>query len=179
MDRNANKIVIVTQKSRLQELLYKYNTKAQAKFYIEHMGADFSDYILEDETYQKALTNVKQIADKYAKITVVDREFIPNMLFGKDDIVIAVGRDGLVCNTVKYLSGQKLIGVNPDPARWGGILLPFEAGELEKIIPQTITGDCDVKNVTMAKAVTNDGQKILAVNDFLSVPNLIHQHDLT
>ena len=34
MDRNANKIVIVTQKSRLQELLYKYNTKAQAKFYI-------------------------------------------------------------------------------------------------------------------------------------------------
>ena len=122
---------------------------------------------------------MKQIADKYAKITVVDREFIPNMLFGKDDIVIAVGRDGLVCNTVKYLSGQKLIGVNPDPARWGGILLPFEAGELEKIIPQTITGDCDVKNVTMAKAVTNDGQKILAVNDFLSVPNLIHQHDMT
>ena len=120
MDRNANKIVLVTQKSRLQELLYKYNTKAQAKFHIEHMGADFSDYILEDETYQKALANVKQIADKYAKITVVDREFIPNMLFGKDDIVIAVGRDGLVCNTVKYLSGQKLIGVNPDPARWDG-----------------------------------------------------------
>lgn len=89
------------------------------------MGAVFSDYILEDETYQKALTNVKQIADKYAKITVVDRKFIPNMLFGKDDIVIAVGRDGLVCNTVKYLSGQKLIGVNPDPARWDGILLPF------------------------------------------------------
>ena len=66
MDRNANKIVIVTQKSHLQELLYKYNTKAQAKFYIEHMGADFSDYILEDETYQKALANVKQIADKLA-----------------------------------------------------------------------------------------------------------------
>ncbi len=107
MDRNANKIVLVTQKSRLQELLYKYNTKAQAKFHIEHMGADFTDYILEDETYQKALNDVKQIADKYAKLTVVDREFLPNMLFGKDDIVIAVGRDGLVCNTMKYLSGQK------------------------------------------------------------------------
>ena len=181
MDRNANKIVIVTQKSRLQEFLYKYNTKAQAKFHIEHMGADFSDYILEDETYQKALTNVKQIADKYAKITVVDRKFIPNMLFGKDDIVIAVGRDGLVCNTVKYLSGQKLIGVNPDPARWDGILLPFEAGELEKIIPQTITGDCDVKNVTMAKAVTNDGQKMLAVNEFFIGPksHTSARYDLT
>ena len=73
MDRNANKIVIVTQKSRLQELLYKYNTKAQAKFYIEHMGAGFSDYILEDETYQKALANVKQIA-------VNDFLSVPNLI---------------------------------------------------------------------------------------------------
>lgn len=181
MDRNTNKIVIVTQKSRLQELLYKYNTKAQARFHIEHMGADFSDYMLEDETYQKALTDVKQIADKYARITVVDREFVPNMLFGKEDILIAVGRDGLVCNTMKYLSGQKLIGVNPDPARWDGVLLPLEAGELEKIIPQTITGDCDVKKVTMAKAVTNDGQEMLAVNDFFIGPksHTSARYDLT
>ena len=55
MDKNANKIVLVTQKSRLQELMHKYNTKAQAQFHIEHMGADFSDYELEDETYQKSL----------------------------------------------------------------------------------------------------------------------------
>ena len=77
MDRNANKIVIVTQKSRLQELLYKYNTKAQAKFYIEHMGAGFSDYILEDETYQKALANVKQIA-------VNDFLSVPNLIHHHD-----------------------------------------------------------------------------------------------
>ena len=77
MDRNANKIVLVTQKSRLQELLYKYNTKAQAKFYIEHMGAGFSDYILEDETYQKALANVKQIA-------VNDFLSVPNLIHQHD-----------------------------------------------------------------------------------------------
>lgn len=77
MDRNANKIVLVTQKSRLQELLYKYNTKAQAKFHIEHMGADFSDYILEDETYQKALANVKQIA-------VNDFLSVPNLIHQHD-----------------------------------------------------------------------------------------------
>lgn len=77
MDRNANKIVIVTQKSRLQEFLYKYNTKAQAKFHIEHMGADFSDYILEDETYQKALANVKQIA-------VNDFLSVPNLIHQHD-----------------------------------------------------------------------------------------------
>lgn len=181
MDRNANKVVLVTQKSRMQELLYKYNTKAQAQFHIEHMGADFSDYVVEDENYQKSLAIVKQIADKYAKVTVVDREFVPNMLFGKDDVVIAVGRDGLVCNTMKYLNGQKLIGVNPDPARWDGVLLPFEAGDMENTIPKTITGDSDVKNVTMAKAVTNDGQEMLAVNDFFIGPksHTSARYDLT
>ena len=181
MDRNANKIVLVTQKSRMQELMHKYNTKAQAQFHMEHMGADFSDYVVEDENYQKSLAIVKQIADKYAKVTVVDREFVPNMLFGKDDVVIAVGRDGLVCNTMKYLNGQKLIGVNPDPARWDGVLLPFEAGDMENTIPKTITGDCDVKNVTMAKAVTNDGQEMLAVNDFFIGPrsHTSARYDLT
>ena len=181
MDRNAHKVVLVTQKSRMQELLYKYNPKAQAQFHIEHMGADFSDYVVEDENYQKSLAIVKQIADKYAKVTVVDREFVPNMLFGKDDVVIAVGRDGLVCNTMKYLNGKKLIGVNPDPARWDGVLLPFEAGDMENTIPKTITGDCDVKNVTMAKAVTNDGQEMLAVNDFFIGPksHTSARYDLT
>ncbi len=165
----------------MQELMHKYNTKAQAQFHIEHMGADFSDYVVEDENYQKSLAIVKQIADKYAKVTVVDREFVPNMLFGKDDVVIAVGRDGLVCNTMKYLNGQKLIGVNPDPARWDGVLLPFEAGDMENTIPKTITGDCDVKNVTMAKAVTNDGQEMLAVNDFFIGPrsHTSARYDLT
>lgn len=181
MDRNANKVVLVTQKSRMQELLYKYNTKAQAQFHIEHMGADFSDYVVEDENYQKSLAIVKQIADKYAKVTVVDREFVPNMLFGKDDVVIAVGRDGLVCNTMKYLNGQKLIGVNPDPARWDGVLLPFEAGDMENTIPKSIMGDCDVKKVTIAKAVTNDGQEMLAVNDFFIGPksHTSARYDLT
>ena len=48
MDRNANKIVLLMQKSRMQELMHKYNTKAQAQVHIEHMGADFSDYVVED-----------------------------------------------------------------------------------------------------------------------------------
>jgi len=47
MERGMNKIVIVTRKTRLTELIYKYNTLEQARFYIEHLGVDFSDYIKE------------------------------------------------------------------------------------------------------------------------------------
>lgn len=164
-ERGMNKIIIVTRKTRLTELVNKYNTLEQAKFYIEHLGADFSDYSLEDENYRKAVGTVKSIAEKYARIQEVDRTFFPNMILGRDDIIIAVGQDGLVANVMKYLNGHPLIGVNPDIKRWDGVLLPFEAGDLERILPVVISGSYHKKAVTIAKAATRDGQEMLAVND--------------
>ena len=163
--RGMNKIIIVTRKTRLTELVNKYNTLEQAKFYIEHLGADFSDYILEDENYRKAVETVKSIAEKYARIQEVDRTFFPNMILGREDIVIAVGQDGLVANVMKYLNGHPLIGINPDIKRWDGVLLPFEPGDLVRILPLVIKGNYQRKAVTIARAATKDGQEMLAVND--------------
>jgi len=57
MDRlTENKIVLIKRKTRLEDLIARYNTIAQAKFYIEHLGSDFSDYISEDEQYKKAVS---------------------------------------------------------------------------------------------------------------------------
>lgn len=164
-DRGMNKIVLVTRKTRLQELVYKYNTVEQARFYIEHLGADFSDYLKEDEVYRKAVAQVKDTAEKYARVQVIDRDFVANMIFGEKDIVITVGQDGLVVNVMKYLDNQPLIGVNPDSDRWDGVLLPFEAGDMARIIPGVIAGNYNARQVTMAQASSRDGQSILAVND--------------
>ena len=49
------KAVLVTRRTRLQELLARHHTLAQARFYVEHLGADFSDYLREDEAYRVAL----------------------------------------------------------------------------------------------------------------------------
>ena len=165
MERGMNKIVLVTRKTRLNELIYKYNTMEQAKFYIEHMGADFSDYIREDKRYQEAVEKVTNVSEKYARVQRIDRDFLPNMIFGKNDIVVAIGQDGLVANILKYLEGQPLIGVNPDTARWDGILLPFEAGEVERILLKVLGGNNSSKEITMVQAKTQDGQTMLAVND--------------
>ena len=43
-----NKIVLVTRPTRLAELVIRFNTVSQARFYVEHQGADFSDYLRED-----------------------------------------------------------------------------------------------------------------------------------
>jgi hypothetical protein len=76
-----------------------------------------------------------------------------------------VGRDGLVANTLKYLDGKHLVGVNPDPARWDGVLLPFTVDDLARVIPEELQRRRPVRAVTMAKATLNDGQVLHAVND--------------
>ncbi len=166
MDRGMNKVVLIKRRTRYEELKRRYNTVEQARFYIEHLGADFSDYEREDKTYNAALENIRNLIRPCARLQEIDREYLPNMIFGKDDIVIAAGQDGLVANAMKYLDGQPLIGVNPDPARWDGVLLPFETGEIGKVLPKVINGTFDTKNVTMGKVETKDGQVLYAVNDF-------------
>ncbi len=166
MDRvTDNKIILITQKTRLENLIQRYNTIEQAKFYIEHHGGDFSDYRLEHDTYYDAVKTISGFLQGYARFQVIDRDFVPKYLFGKKDLVVAVGRDGLVANTLKYLDEQQLIGVNPDPKRWDGVLLPFLADDISKIVPEFYKGLRKNKRITLAKASLNDGQVLYGVND--------------
>ncbi len=53
---------------------------------------------------------------------------------------MAVGQDGLVANVAKYLTGQPVIGVNADPARNPGILVPHAPGEVAAMLPLAAAG---------------------------------------
>jgi NAD kinase len=166
MDRvTDNKIILVKRKTRLEDLIVRYNTVSQAKFYIEHLGSDFSDYIFEDEKYRKTVTEAQILLETLGRVQVLDREYVPNFIFGDNDVVVVVGQDGLVANTLKYLSNQLLVAVNPDPSRWDGVLLPFQIGDLKAIIQEVFNKKRPVKEVSMAKVILNDGQTIHAVND--------------
>ena len=52
--------------------------------------------------------------------------------------MVTLGQDGLVANTLKYLNGQPVVGVNPDPERWDGRLLPFRVSDLSKLMPEVV-----------------------------------------
>ena len=43
--------IIIKNKTRLETLIERFNTKAQAKFYIESLGGDFNDYENENEIF--------------------------------------------------------------------------------------------------------------------------------
>ncbi len=160
-----NKVVLVTRRTRLDDLVARFNTVSQAKFYVEHLGADFSDYLYEHKRYRASVTAASAIMERIGRLHVLDRSFLPNFIFANDDTVVVLGQDGLVANTVKYTTTQPVVGVNPDPARWEGVLLPFGVGDLEKILPEIFARRRPIKEVTMAKAELNDGQTLYAVND--------------
>lgn len=165
-----NKIVLVTRPTRLAELVIRFNTVSQAKFYVEHQGADFSDYLREDETYHRALSEAQSALSQVGRVQIVDRGFLPNFVFAPDDTVVTLGQDGLVANTLKYLNGQPIVGVNPDPERWDGRLLTFRVSDLAKVMPEVVLRKRPTRSVTMAKAALNNGQTLYGVNDLFIGP---------
>jgi len=164
------RFVLVTRKTRLQELIERFNTWPQAKFYLEHSNADASDYLAEHDLYQKRLDEVERILKPLGRLQKLERGFLPNYQFAAEDIVVIVGQDGLVANALKYLDDNPVIAINPDPDRWDGKLLPFEVGNLKDVALKTMTDIADSKTITFVEARTNDGQSMLGVNDLFIGP---------
>lgn len=167
---NDRKVVLVTRRTRLEELIARHHTLAQAQFYLEHLDADFADYLIENAAYARSLSQVVSELQGWGRYQLVDRAYLPNFVFAQDDIVVALGQDGMVANTMKYLTGQPLIGVNPEPKRWDGVLLPFEPSGLTGIIGDVSRGKRPIRDVTMAEARLSDGQRLRAVNDLFIGP---------
>ncbi len=164
------KIIVVTREVRLEGLRRRFNTERQAKFYVEHLGGDFSDYTREQATYQAAVAETEAILRSLGVVQFINRAFLPNFVFGPEDVVVVLGQDGLVANTLKYTGERPVVGVNPDPKRFDGVLLPFLARDLERVMPETLSNRRACKLVTMAKAELNDGRTLHAVNDFFVGP---------
>jgi hypothetical protein len=165
-----HKIVLVVRPTRLDDLVARFNTMEQARFYVEHLGADFGDYLAEHRRYSDAVAQTEAAARAVARVQRLDRRYLPNFVFGPHDRLIVLGQDGLVANTLKYLDGQRVMGVNPDPARWDGVLLPFAVEDLPRLLPEVLRGRRPTRDVTMARVVLNTGQTLHAVNDLFIGP---------
>ncbi|MCL2151941.1 MAG: sugar kinase [Oscillospiraceae bacterium] len=163
---SERKIVIITKQTRADELVKKFNNMAQAAFYVQKRGGDIREYVEESTVYKETVSSSFSQLQDLARVQQIDREYVPSFMFGADDIVVVIGQDGLVANTLKYLNGQPLIAINPDPARYDGVLLPFREPDLLYVVKDVLANRRAKKEITMAHAELNDGQSLLAVNDF-------------
>lgn len=157
--------IIVKNKTRLEALIERFNTKSQAKFYIERLGGDFDDYEMEDEIFHESLNSLQSQLSKVIKHKIVDRAYLPSYIFSDKNMIVVIGQDGLVANTAKYSHARPIVAVNPDKQRYDGILLPFDTTNFIGGVENVLSDNYQSRKVNFAEARLNDGQRLLAFND--------------
>lgn len=157
--------IIVKSKTRLESLIERFNTRAQAKFYIERLGGHFEEYEAEDKIFKHSLNSLQSQLSKIIKNKIVDRQYVSSYIFSEKNIVIVIGQDGLVANTAKYAKNLPIIAVNPDAERYDGILLPFGINNFIQGVENVLNNSHSSKIMRFAEAKLNDGQRLLAFND--------------
>lgn len=172
--------VIVTRKTNLEVLVERHGTVGQARFYVECRGQDFAEIEASHAVLKRGLAEVLRGLGPDRRRVEVDRSEVDRFLFGPDDVVVVVGQDGLVANVSKYLAGQPVLGVNPDPARIAGVLCRHGPGAVPLLLERLEDprrGAPAVERRTMAAAIRDDGQQLLALNE-LYVGHRSHQSAL-
>ncbi|WP_020538936.1 hypothetical protein [Lewinella cohaerens] len=157
--------LIVKSKTRLEQLIERFNTKAQAQFYLERNGGDFAEYEKEHLNFHHALTEVQRQLAGVLKYKLLDRSFLPGYLFAKQHLIITVGQDGLVANTAKYAGSCPILAINPDEDRYDGVLLPYTVNNFLNGVRRIQRNDFPVEEVSLAEARLQDGQRLLAFNE--------------
>jgi hypothetical protein len=165
--------VIVTRPTDLDQLLLRHGTRAQARFFVESRGQQLADVVARHDLQQEAIHLASQAVPAAWRRASVSRADLDRLRFDSDDVVIAIGQDGLVANVAKYLAGQPVIGVNPSPQLFDGVLARHAASSLKTVLSELQSGR-PTQARTMVQASTSVGQRLLALNEIF-VGHRTHQ----
>ena len=165
MSTVAQRAVFVTRESDYELLLARHGTREQARFYLETRGQAMSEVERRHERFAAALHEARAGTPGDWRQVVVKRADFDRFLFGPEDVIVAVGQDGLVANVAKYLSGQPVIGVNPDPDLFDGVLVRWPASRLGAALRASAAGAAGVERRTMVEARLDGGERLLALNE--------------
>ena len=168
------RLVIVARETELQALLARHGTRGQAAFFLQTRGQGIEVLDTRDQIQRKAIEAVKASMPAEWSLAQVMRDDLDRFLFFPNDVVVAVGQDGLVANLAKYLSGQPVIGVSPDPTLSEGVLIRHLPGALPRLLPRVAAQDMDLERRSMVEARLADGQTLIALND-LFIGHRSHQ----
>ncbi|SCL16118.1 NAD(+)/NADH kinase [Micromonospora inyonensis] len=170
----APRVVVVSRRSELDELLARHGTRAAAAWYLKARGGDLAEVVHRHELLQAALTTVAAAVPVDWRRGTVTREDLPRFLFAPEDVVVGVGPDGLVANVAKYLDRQPVIGVDPDPGRNAGVLVRSTPAEVAGLLRAVAAGRAGTETRTMVRAVLDDGQELIGLNE-VYVGHVSHQ----
>jgi NAD kinase len=165
MTTNAPRAVFVTRETDYELLLARHATREQARFFLETRGQQLAEVEARHERFVDVLRQARTTVPSEWRQTLVRRADFDRFLFGPEDVVVAVGQDGLVANVAKYLGGQPVLGVNPAPDLYDGVLVRIAPERLARLLPASVHDDVALERRTMVEALLENGERILALNE--------------
>jgi hypothetical protein len=159
------RVIVVTRPTELDDLLARHGTAPAARHFLQQRGRDLKEVTVRHDALHDALAEVGAAVPADWRRGRVDRADLPRFLFEPGDIVVAVGQDGLVANVSKYLTGQPVIGVDPEPGNHPGVLVRVRAGAVADLLPAVVEGTATVERRSMVAARTDDGQELVGLNE--------------
>lgn len=157
--------VLVTRRSDYENLLAVHATREQARFFLRTRGQDIDDLQRQHEAFLAVVHDVSVSLPRDWRTARVGRDDLDRFLFAPEDVVLAIGQDGLVANLAKYLAGQPVLGVNPAPQVNEGVLVPLTAADVPKLAPAAAEGAASLERRAMVRAWLDDGQELRALNE--------------
>jgi NAD kinase len=161
----APRAVLVHRRSEYEELLARHATARQVEFFLAQRGRSVAAVRERDDLLREAVHQVSAAIPAPWRRGEVERADLSRFDFAPEDVVLVVGQDGLVANVAKYLDGQPVIGVNPEPAMNPGVLVPCAPSAVGKLLRTVAAGSAVVESLTMVEAVVDDGRSLLALNE--------------
>jgi NAD kinase len=170
----APRAVLVYRRTEYEELLARHGTRGQAAFFLRTRNRNIEEVEHRHQAQQAATTIVEASIPVDWRRGSVERGDLSRFLFAPDDIIVVVGQDGLVANVAKYLDGQPVIGINPDPERNPGVLVPHRPEAAGPLLRTAVSAEVEryIEARTMVEASADDGQRLLALNEiFIGHPS--------
>jgi len=161
----APRVVLVTRPSEFTLLLARHATRGQAAFQLTQRAQSIDRVEAQHHTQDAALAKARAAVPSGWTMAEVNRDDLDRFLFGANDIVVAIGQDGLVANLAKYLTGQPVIGITPDPASSEAVLTRHAITALPGLLSALERNAAQTESRTMIEAKVPNGPSLRALNE--------------
>jgi hypothetical protein len=161
----APRVVLIHRLTEYNELVARHGTAQAAEFFLRSRGRAVSEVVARHRAQTDALAAASAAVPLDWRRGMVERSDLDRFLFEPDDLVVVVGQDGLVANVAKYLEEQPVIGLNPDPSRNPGRLVPHPVDACGDLLRTVAAGRASCQLRVMARARTDDGRVLTALNE--------------